>query len=255
MKKYMLLFVALLFSTSAQSYEFGGVEFPQGSLSFADEVVLFDPWFNGGPVGIAEYSKPEDALGIPDRGDGNPANAVTVGNGGRITLKFVNNLLTGSGDSTHDLHIFEVGGDVEDTFVELSKDGIIWHSVGKVYGATSSIDIDAFGFTVADKFEYVRLTDDPDEGGSTGDSPGADIDAVGAISASRIQDIPELDIETSIMVKIPTLQGSVYALQVSTNLVEWSDEVIDIVGDGTTKKHFFEITTPRQFYRVKPLAE
>jgi hypothetical protein len=79
--------------------------------------------------------------------------------------------------------VFEVGSDVEDTFVEISKDGQEWHSVGKVFGATDSIDIDAFGFTPSDEFSFVRLTDDPDEGGTTGETPGADIDAVGAISA------------------------------------------------------------------------
>jgi UDPglucose 6-dehydrogenase len=96
--------------------------------------------------------------------------------------------LTGSGTSAKDLHIFEVGSDVEDTFVDISSDGIVWHSVGKVYGAISSIDIDAFGFGVSDAFTYVRLTDDPNEGAKTGTTVGADIDSVleGVGSDSRI---------------------------------------------------------------------
>ena len=75
--------------------------------------------------------------------------------------------------------IFEVGPDVEDTFVEISKDGTTWFDVGKVFGTTSGIDIDAFGFSSSDLFSYVRLTN---EGGQSGASVGADIDAVGAIS-------------------------------------------------------------------------
>ncbi len=52
----------------------------------------------------------------------------------------------------------------------------------KVYGSTGGLDIDAFGFAPGDRFRYVRLTDDTDEGQQDGISVGADIDAVGAIS-------------------------------------------------------------------------
>ena len=51
-------------------------------------------------------------------------------------------------------------------------------------------DIDFFGFTSADLFGYVRLTDDTNEGGQTGASVGADIDAVGAISTVH-HSVPE----------------------------------------------------------------
>ena len=51
--------------------------------------------------------------------------------------------------------------DIEDTFVEISKDGVQWFAVGKVFGSTAGVDIDAFGFTVADLFAFVRLRDDP----------------------------------------------------------------------------------------------
>ncbi len=90
------------------------------------------------------------------------------------------------GDDRDDLWIFEVGPDVEDTFVEISKDGGAWFSVGKVFGATAGVDIDSFAaaysFATTDVFAFVRLTDDPNEGDRTGASVGADIDAVGAIS-------------------------------------------------------------------------
>ena len=106
-------------------------------------------------------------------------------------MEFTDNFLTGSGDNSLDLWLFEVGPDVEDTFVEISKDGSAWTSVGEVFGSTAGIDIDAFGFDSTDLFSHVRLTDDPNEGGVTGATAGADIDAVGAISTIARSTVPE----------------------------------------------------------------
>ena len=74
-------------------------------------------------------------------------------------MRFTNNSLTGSGNSNLDLWIFEIGPDIEDTFVDVSKDGSTWFSVGAVTGSTRGVDIDAFGFGTSDFFSYVRLTD------------------------------------------------------------------------------------------------
>ena len=162
--------------------EFDGIEFPGGAASFIDAVVSYEPGFGGGPTPAAQHSDPAQVIGIPDAEDG--INFTSLGNGGRITLRFTDNVLTGSGDETPDLHVFEIGADVEDTFVEISKNGVDFTSLGKVFGSTSSIDIDAFGFTAADSFYYVRLRDDPNEGSTSGSSVGADIDAVGAITTT-----------------------------------------------------------------------
>jgi hypothetical protein len=103
-------------------------------------------------------------------------------------LRFDDNKLIGSGDNKFDLWVFEVGDDIEDTFVDISSDGVTWHSVGKVFGGMAGIDIDAFGFGIGDQFSYVRLTDDSNEGAQDGYTVGADIDAVGAIfTLSNIQ--------------------------------------------------------------------
>jgi hypothetical protein len=111
---------------------------------------------------------------------------VSLGDGGTITLQFVDNRLTGSGDNKADLWVFEVGTDIEDTFVEISKNGVQWFAVGKVFGSTAGVDIDAFGWNTTNLFAFVRLRDDPLLDAQVGASVGADIDAVGAISTVAI---------------------------------------------------------------------
>lgn len=173
----------------AVAIPFGGIEFPGGVASFADAVVSFEPLFSGGPAPeeIAGDSTtavdPSAVLGPPELSFDTD---LALGRGGRITLAFVDNYLTGSDTFDPDLYIFELGPDVEDTFVEISMDGNTWVDVGKVFGSTSSIDIDGFSFNSSDRFSFVRLTDDPDEGGTSGPTVGADIDAVGAISSQPV---------------------------------------------------------------------
>jgi len=160
----------------------GGTDFPQGVSSFADVVASYDPVIKSGQP-TEPNRQPNTGIGKPDYPGSGSNFSVTLGDGGSITLEFVDNRLTGSGDSKADLWIFEVGPDVEDTFVEISKDGSTWSAVGKVFGSTASINIDAFGFSQTDQFRFVRLTDDTNEGDQSGASVGADIDAVGAISS------------------------------------------------------------------------
>jgi hypothetical protein len=169
-------------AVSAGPITVGGVEFPQGLSSFADQLVSFDPVIKSGQP-TEPYLDGSQALGVADVSSGG-IRYVSLGDGGSITLRFTDNSLTGSGSSGLDLWIFEIGPDVEDTFVEISKNGSLWHPVGKVFGATSGIDIDAYGFGVLDFFSYVRLTDDTNEGDQSGSTVGADIDAIGAISSA-----------------------------------------------------------------------
>jgi hypothetical protein len=179
----------------------GGAEFPYGAVSFADAVVSYYPAIiNGGPT--ESHRGAFNALGVPDytgvqscfsQAD---CTFVSLGSGGSIVLRFDDNRLTGSGDNKFDLWVFEVGDDIEDTFVDISSDGLTWHSVGKVFGSTAGIDIDAFGFGIGDHFSFVRLTDDPNEGDQGGYTVGADIDAVGAIST--IAKIQEATIEQTV---------------------------------------------------------
>ena len=150
--------------------------------------VSYDPAFGGGNVPTAPYQGTGNALGIPDYTGANGCASVasctflSLGAGGRVVLRFTDNVLTGSDTSAFDLWIFEIGPDVEDTTVDVSADGMTWFSVGSVTGATRGIDLDAFGYGTSSAFSYVRLTDVLGEGATAGETVGADIDAVGAIS-------------------------------------------------------------------------
>ena len=197
MYRMVIVFSVLLLVFSGTTYAtvYGGVDFPDGAVSFADVVVSCTIEYdtNVPPNPAAQYTDCYQSLGPPDYDGtnvyGSPppyAPWVSLGDGGEIVLKFTDNSLTGSDNTDEDLWIFEVGTDVEDTYVDISKNGVTWYSVGMVTGGTLGVDIDAYGWDSTDLFSYVRLTDDPDEGEQPEDDTdtlGADIDAVGAISS------------------------------------------------------------------------
>ncbi len=193
------LFGLLMFSAQAGAVPIGNsqgsVDFPSGAISFADQVVDYSPGL-GGASPTDPYQGAFNALDVPNyEGANTCANQasctfVSLGVGGSLTLRFVDNLLTGSGNDDADLHIFEIGPDVEDTNVFISANGTDFFSVGTVSGSVSSIDIDAFGYGIDDVFEYVRLIDVAGEGATSGATVGADIDAVGAISTVS-RSVPE----------------------------------------------------------------
>jgi hypothetical protein len=193
---------------------YDGITFPDGDVSFADFVIRYDNAYGGGTIPTdPNFLDPDAALGPPDYPDPSApgTGSVSLGSGGLIQLLFWNNSLTNSGDTDDDLHVFEIGPDVEDTFVAIRptvdtrslligsyggreiNDGFF--DVGKVFGSTESIDIDSIfsGFGAGQlRFDAVQLIDDIDEGASRGSTVGADIDAVGAIfSAPPVNQVPE----------------------------------------------------------------
>jgi len=198
-----------LFASSTAAQVFGGVTFPGGVSSFADAVTVYAPTIVANQPGLS-FRNGDAAIGAPDIASGGDCSTpavcpyVSLGDGGAITLEFIDNRLTGSGDAKLDLWIFEIGPDVEDTFVAISRDGVQFFNVGKVFGATSGIDIDAFGFGTADRFRFVRLIDDTNEGAQSGVTVGADIDAVGAIS-SVAAPVPEPETWALMMIGVAAL--------------------------------------------------
>ena len=168
--------------TSYETSQGESVRFALGAVAFADRVDRFRPT----QTLAAAYADPGQAIGAPDVGtDRCPSGDecyVTLTPGGVVVFEFTNNTLyDGPGD---DLAIFEIGPDVEATTVEISVDGRDYLRLGRVEGASALLDIDGRGRPGA-QYRFVRLTDDPDQGGRSGSTPGADIDAVGAIHAER----------------------------------------------------------------------
>ncbi len=193
MRKLYAALATLAVSTTAMPASaavFGDVELPEGAVSFADAVVSYTP----GTGGLtAPHMNPQNAIGIPDYigtsvlcSSAETCPYVSLGSGGSIVLQFLDNVLTGSGTSDFDLWIFEIGPDVESTFVGVSVDGLDWRDVGSVGGATSGVDLDQFGYGLDSEFRYVMLTDNPNSGSTSGQTVGADIDAVAAISTRRV---------------------------------------------------------------------
>lgn len=179
-------------TTHAMPTTYDGITFPGGDASFAD--ALIDLTFGTPAPTNPNFTDGTAALGPPDY-PGNPAGSVSLGAGGTITLQFTDNSLTGSDSDDNDLHIFEIGPDIEDTDVWISTDGSDFLSVGRVTGSTSSIDIDPFlaigGLSPFTQFSYVRLQDVAELDGTSGSTVGADIDAVGAITSAPPVDVPE----------------------------------------------------------------
>lgn len=149
------------------------VLFPRGALSFADEVVEYQ---TGDRAPREARRIPSVAIGVPDRGRG----YVALGCGGHLTLRFADNALMDVPGP--DLYVYEVGRLIEGTKLEISQDGDAWIEVGTIGGGTAEVDIGA-NTSAGLTFSYVRLTDLRTS--CDGGSPGADINAVGAIGAAR----------------------------------------------------------------------
>lgn len=157
------------------------IVFPNGTASFADEVVEYRP---GTPGPKKAGKTPAAVLGVPDNGKGETS--LVLGVGGSVTVRFTDNALVDMPGP--DLYIFEVGPDVEATSVEISADGVTWVPAGRADGRLSQIDLAGIA-APGEVYRFVRLTDDPNQGGKSGRSPGADIDAVGAIGTAVLQQL------------------------------------------------------------------
>jgi len=192
---------------------FGADSSPKKPDPFVDRVVSFEP---GLGAGYGEKKLPDIVLGGP-RGEGKlaPSNHVlSLGNGGRITLEFVDNeVIDGDGP---DLLVFEnpflerPGDDPNRGYfelakVELSHDGIQWHELPYDKGSRKGCaghhpvlanvddnEIDPTNPAKAggDPFDlkdvglkivrFVRITDLGNGSGDNGTS-GFDLDAVAAV--------------------------------------------------------------------------
>jgi hypothetical protein len=192
----------LLAGTQAKAETFTNIEgnfvdFPAGAVSFADELVEFVPGLvfdadRGTETPLPPYLDGTNTLSTPDY-DLNQALAcdlapstdtcrfVSLGQGGSLTIRFVDNLVTGSDSADPDIWIFQ-GGPSDEAFVDISADGQNWFELGAFQSLGNGIDLDLFGFGSADRFAFLRIRDNPATGQTQGDTLGPDIDAIGAIS-------------------------------------------------------------------------
>lgn len=162
-----------------------------GDGFFATVVLDYDPILAGGDPADDEATDPQTALGSPDARPTPPLGAVSLGEGGSITLGFAPCVLGTDGTSAPDLVIHEHGF-LEYTTVALVPTARTRGLLPGVIGLDgrvavdspadgSGIDIDA---ALADlpldarEFSAVRLVDVAGQGEVTADTPGADIDAV-----------------------------------------------------------------------------
>lgn len=153
------------------------VVFPLGDRSFADEVVRYEP---GTPGPVKERNRqPGEALGTPNDSTGMAGHNVTLGCGGTLELRFTDNALVDVDGP--DLYVFEVGPAVEPTRLEVSVDGKAWLELGDISGGSTAVDLKG-KVPDGDAFHYVRLVDLKKD--CKGKTPGADIDAVGAIGSA-----------------------------------------------------------------------
>ena len=211
----------------------GTVFFPLGDLSFADEVVAFQ---SGHPAAANERDRnPRSALGIPDYDEAKDANYTTLGCGGVLTLRFVDNALMDT--EGPDLYVFEIGPQVEPTDLAISEDGAKWIEIGAISGGKASVDIHDF-VQPGQLFHFIRMTDL--KSGCGGSWPGADIDAVGAIgsvlqfslSSSVLFDFNKFDLKPEAREELTRIAGEIGKFPGATVVVEGHTDSI-----GTQEKN------------------
>lgn len=166
-----------------------------GDGFFATVVLDYDPILVDGDPADDEATDPQTALGSPDARPTPPLGAVSLGEGGSLTLGFAPCVLGTDGTPAPDLVIHEHGY-LERTTVALvptvrsraalaGVTGLDGHVAIDAPADGSGIDIDA---ALADirqddrEFSAVRLVDVAGQGEYTPDTPGADIDAVQVVT-------------------------------------------------------------------------
>lgn len=176
---FLVLRTPVALSSGERTYETASgdaVAFPLGDASFADEVASFIP---GKPDGGEASADASAVLGIPDRARRRDDSFLTLGCGGSLVVEFVDNTLIDVPGP--DMHVFEVGPDVEATALAVSADGDHWIRVGMIAGGKAAVDIGPY-VSGDEAFRSVKLVDLRQACNSR--TPGADIDAIGAIGAA-----------------------------------------------------------------------
>jgi hypothetical protein len=170
-----------------------GVCSADGEGFFAQVVLDYDPTAAGGELPSREDAMdPQTALGPPDAMSTPPLGAVSLGDGGTLTLGFGACVITTDGSPAADVIVHEHGY-LEHVAIALLPTARAVASLGDVVGGDGWVAIDArpdrddgidldteLGMLprAGLRFEAIRLRDIPGQGEVTPETPGADIDAV-----------------------------------------------------------------------------
>ena len=153
--------------------------------AFAYRVIDFqagDPW-----TSVGANKDPLISLGVPDADDSDYSTGdLCLGFTGVLTVMLDARIYDGEGK---DIYIFEVGGNVEETKVEVSDDLRTWYEIGVAEGRTAGLDF-AGKVPAGSGFRYVRLTDTGNND-YNGNWPGADIDAVCGLHTRAVESYTE----------------------------------------------------------------
>jgi hypothetical protein len=172
--------------------------------AYATTLMAYDPTFGGSEAPTLEqFTDPYVALGPPDyTGGGRGFGAVSLGYGGLLEVGFGGCLASNDGGAGPDIRVHEVGPNIERTLVslvatewtaaQLEEDEVPASDreffVGVLEGSIRELDIDgAFRGYVERELSFVSivLVDDPSQGWTDGERPGADIDAIELLSAAE----------------------------------------------------------------------
>lgn len=166
----------------------------------------------------SEFSNPKRATGVPQNSDvpGSPANFVSLGFGGEITLKLLNPIANGPGN---DLRVVETsfgnpscGSNKERIRVFVSENGITWRLAGDGC-LDADFDLNSAGLS---KALFVRLRDISLRSDfPTGDANGYDLDGIVCLNGSAP---PRLDEEEILSNEVnPSLSDEKITLDVFPN--------------------------------------
>jgi outer membrane protein OmpA-like peptidoglycan-associated protein len=202
----------------------GFVYFPLGNASFADRVVSYTA---GKPAPRhAKDRQPSNALAAPDYNPKTETGYLTLGCGGTLVLRFSDNALVDVDGP--DLHIFEIGASIEPTRLAISVDGRQWVEIGSIAGGRADVDIRPVA-KKGESFSFVRLVDLKKDCGRG--TPGADIDAVGAIgSGMRLRIGSEVLFDSGKATLRPEAEAELQAVSAQIN----SMNNVSIIVEGHT---------------------
>lgn len=155
-----------------------------GDISYADEVILYDPGAPGDSTGDEpdkNFQKASRACG-PLEWPQTDSGFVSLGRRGLLVLKFEDNLLfDGPGP---DLCIYQGNGSADTMMVWISKDGKYYSPLGQFHQHIETIDIHSVAQVDAG-YPFVKIRDHSQRPDSEPAS-GVDIDAVSAITTAKV---------------------------------------------------------------------